>query len=60
MLLNEMQKRDVAQAEKNASQEEHIATQDVEISQLRRQLAEMCAALGKLQSKDELAAQRWR
>jgi hypothetical protein len=34
------------------------ATQDAKISQLMGQLAEMHAALVKLQSKDELVAQR--
>jgi len=58
MLLNEVQKRDAAQAEKNAAQDQHIAAQDAKISQLMGQLAEMHAALVKLQSKDELVAQR--
>jgi len=51
MLLNEMQKRD-------AAQDQHSAAQDAKISQLMGQLAEMHAALGKLQAKDELVAQR--
>jgi multidrug resistance efflux pump len=57
MLLNEIQKRDAAQAEKdaaqaekNALQEKHMAAQDAKISQLMGQLAEMHAALVKLQS----------
>jgi len=58
MLLNEVQKRDAAQAEKNAAQDQHIAAQDAKISQLMGQLAEMHAALDKLQAKDELVAQR--
>jgi len=51
MLLNAMQKRDAAQAEKNAAQ----AT---EIRDLKQQVAEMHAALLKLQAKDERVAQR--
>jgi hypothetical protein len=35
-----------------------MASQDAEISQLRRQLAMMQAALEKLQRKNELVAQR--
>jgi hypothetical protein len=51
MLLNEVQKR-------NATQDQHIAAQDAKISQLMWQLAEMRAALVKLQAKEELVAQR--
>jgi hypothetical protein len=58
MLLNEIQKRDAAQAEKNASQEERIALQELKITKLMGQLAEMHAALVKLQRTDEVVAQR--
>jgi hypothetical protein len=51
MLLNEVQKRNVAQ-------DQHIAAQDAKISQLVGQLAEMHAALVNLQSKSELVAQQ--
>jgi len=54
MLLNEVQQ----QQQKIAAQDQHSAAQDVKISQLMGQLAEMHAALVKLQSKDELVAQR--
>jgi hypothetical protein len=47
MLLNEVQ-----------HQKHAAAAQDAEIRQLKEQLAVMQAALGKLQSKDELVAQR--
>jgi hypothetical protein len=54
MLLNEMQK----QQQKIAVQDQRAATQGLEISQLKAQLAEMHAALLTLQSKDQLVAQR--
>ena len=55
MLLNEVQQQQrkmAEQAEKNAAQEQHAAAQDVQISQLMGQLAEMHAALSKLQGKN--------
>ena len=54
MLLTEVQQ----QQQKIVAQEEHSAAQDAKISQLMVQLAEMHAALDKLQAKDELVAQR--
>jgi Chaperone of endosialidase len=54
MLLNEMQE----QQQKIAVQDQRAATQSLEISQLKAQLAEMHAALLTLQSKDQLVAQR--
>jgi hypothetical protein len=54
MLLNEVQE----QQQKIAAQDEHIAAQDAKISQLMGQLAGIHAALVKLQSGDELVAQR--
>jgi hypothetical protein len=54
MLLNEVQ----LQQRKIAAQDEHTAVQDAKIGQLMMQLAEMHAALDKLQAKDELVAQR--
>jgi predicted FMN-binding regulatory protein PaiB len=47
MLLNEVQK-----------QQQKIAAQDAKINQLQQQFAMLQAALVKLQSKDELVAQR--
>jgi len=64
MLLNEVQKqaaeiRDLKQQQqKITAQDRRSALQDAEISQLKQQLAVMQAALVKLQSKDELVAQR--
>jgi hypothetical protein len=61
MLLNEaqqQQRRMSAQAEKIAVQNEHSAAQDAEIRQLKQQLTDMHAALVKLQTRDELVAQR--
>jgi hypothetical protein len=58
MLLNEVQKRDAAQDERNASQEKHIAEQDAKINLLMGQLAEMRAAFVELQRKDERLVQR--
>jgi uncharacterized coiled-coil protein SlyX len=46
------------QLERVAAQDQHSAAQDAKISQLMGQLAEMHATLDKLQSKDELVAQR--
>jgi hypothetical protein len=54
MLLNEMQK----QRQKLAAQDQRAASQDEKISQLQEQLTEMHAALLKLESKDQLVAQR--
>jgi hypothetical protein len=55
MLLNEVQQ----QQEKIAAQEQHSASQDAQISQLRGQLALMQAALATLQiAKDDRFAQR--
>jgi hypothetical protein len=54
MLVNEMQHQQRA----SAAQARKMATQGAEISQLKQQLAVMQAALGKLQSKDQLVAQR--
>ena len=54
MLLNEVQQ----QQKKIAAQDQHSAAQDVKIDQLTGQLAEMHAALDKLQSKNELVALR--
>jgi len=54
MLLNEIQHQKRAAA----AQAVKMASQDAEISQLRRQLAVMQAALDKLQRKKELVAQR--
>jgi hypothetical protein len=54
MLLNEIQHQKRAAA----AQAVKMASQDAEISQLRRQLAVMQAALDKLQRKNELVAQR--
>ena len=55
MLLNELQQ----QQEKFAAQEQHSASQDAQISQLRGQLALMQAALATLQTtKDDRFAQR--
>jgi hypothetical protein len=50
MLLNEVQKRNATQDEKNAAQA-------AEIQDLRQQVAEMRATLLKLESKDERVAQ---
>ena len=72
MLLNEMQQQQSKlaaqgaairylkqqQLERVAAQDQHSAAQDAKISQLMGQLAEMRTALVKLQSKDELVAQR--
>jgi hypothetical protein len=61
MLLNEVQqqrRKIAAQAMKIAAQEQHVAAQDAKISQFMGELAEMHAALNKLQTKDELVAQR--
>ena len=54
MLLNEVQQ----QQQRMAAQDQHSAAQDARIGQLVGQLAEMHAALLKLQSKAELIAQR--
>jgi hypothetical protein len=54
LLLNEVQQ----QQRRNAVQDEHIATQEAEIRQLKQQLTDMHAALVTLQSKGESAAQR--
>jgi hypothetical protein len=54
MLLNEIQHQKRAAA----AQAVKMASEDAEISQLRRQLAVMQAALDKLQRKNELVAQR--
>jgi hypothetical protein len=71
MLLNEVQKRDAAQAEKNAYQEKRIAAQDAEIRALKQQHQQFAtqaevqdlkqqlqAAVLKLRAEDELLAQR--
>jgi hypothetical protein len=42
----------------SAAKARKMANQGVDISQLKQQLAAMQAALGKLQSKDQLVAQR--
>jgi hypothetical protein len=64
MLLNEMQKRDAAEAQKDTAQEEHMKAQAAEIRDLKQQqlrtqqqMAVMSAALQKLQGKDALVAQ---
>ncbi len=54
MLLNEMKK----QQRRIEAQDQHSAEQDAKISQLMEQLAEVHAVLNKLQTKDELVAQR--
>jgi Chaperone of endosialidase len=54
MLLNELQ----IQEQKIAAQDQRAATQDVEISHLKTQLADIHAALLTLQSKDQLVARR--
>jgi hypothetical protein len=54
MLLNEMHK----QQQKIAARDQHAAVQDAKISQLQEQLTEMRATLLKLESKDQLVAQR--
>jgi len=54
MLLNEVQQ----QQEKIAVQDQHSASQDAQISQLRGQLASMQEALVTLQTKDARVAQR--
>ena len=54
MLLNEMQHQQKAAA----AQAEKMAIQSAEINQLKQRLTVMQAALVKLQSKDELVAQR--
>jgi hypothetical protein len=54
MLLNELQK----QGQKIAIQDEHAANQAVEISHLKAHLAEIHAALLRLQSQDQLVARR--
>jgi hypothetical protein len=71
MLLNEMQKRDAAQAEKNGRQEKRIAAQDAEIRALKLQQKQFAtqaevqdlkqqlqAAVLRLRAADELLAQR--
>jgi Chaperone of endosialidase len=54
MLLNEMQQ----EQQKIAAQDQHASAQNAKISQLMGELAEMHAALVKLQSKEEFVAQR--
>ena len=57
MLLNEVQKI-TAQVENNAAQEKQNAIQAAEIRDLKQQVAEMHAALLRIQVKDERVAQR--
>jgi hypothetical protein len=57
MLLNEVQKL-TAQVQKNAAQEQQNTAQASKIRALEQQVAEMHAALLKLQAKDERVAQR--
>jgi len=54
MLLSEVQR----QHRKIAAQDQRAAVQDAKISQLQEHLAEMQAALLKLESKDQLVARR--
>jgi hypothetical protein len=54
MLLSELQQ----QKQKLAAQDQRAASQNAKISQLQEQLTEMHAALLKLESKDQLVAQR--
>jgi hypothetical protein len=61
MLLNEMQEQQnvvAAQSEKIAAQDQRAAAQDTKIAQLQEQLSGIQAALVKLQSPDQLVAQR--
>ncbi|HSY07023.1 MAG TPA: tail fiber domain-containing protein [Steroidobacteraceae bacterium] len=65
MLLNEVQQQAAEirylkqqQLARVATQDQHSAAQDAKISQLMGQLAEVHATLMKLQSKDELVAER--
>jgi hypothetical protein len=61
MLLNEMQEQQkvvAAQSAKIAAQDQRAAAQDTKIAQLQEQLAGIQAALVKLQSTDQLVAQR--
>jgi hypothetical protein len=46
------------QAAKIAAQNQHAADQDAKIAQLQQQLSSIQGALVKLQSTDQLAAQR--
>lgn len=57
MLLNEMQKQ-AAEIRDLKQQQKQAVTQAVELRDVQQQLAELHAALVKLQSKDELVAQR--
>ena len=68
MLLNEVQQQqrkmtvqttiNAEQSERIAAQDEHIAAQGAEIRELKDLVIEMHAALDRLQTKDELVAQR--
>jgi hypothetical protein len=61
MLLNEMQEQQkvmAAQSAKIAAQDERAAAQDTKVARLQEQLAGIQAALVKLQSTDQLVAQR--
>jgi len=61
MLLNEMQEQQkamAAQSERIAAQDERAAAQDTKIARLQEQLAGIQVALVKLQSSDQLVAQR--
>ena len=61
MLLNEMQEQQkvvAAQSAKIAAEDQRAAAQDTKIARLQEQLAGIQAALVKLQSTDQLVAQR--
>ena len=61
MLLNEMQEQQTvvaAQSAKIAAQDQRAAAQDANIARLQEQLAGIQAALVKMQSTDQLVAQR--
>ena len=61
MLLNEVQKQQkivATQAAKIAAEDLRAAVQDAKIASLEQQLADIQAALIKIQSKDQLVAQR--
>jgi hypothetical protein len=54
ILLNEIQQ----QKSQLVAQAAHAAAQDEQIRELKKMLAEMQAGLARLQTKDELVAQR--
>jgi hypothetical protein len=57
MLLNEVQKQ-AAEIRELKEQQQQFVTQAEQLRDVQRQLADLHAALAKLQSKDELVAQR--